>query len=786
MSAAIRAGRAFVELFLKDAQLQAGLNRNIVRMQAWKASAEAMGVKMLGLGAAMTAPFAMATKAAGDMQQSMSKLNAVFGDQSQGTIAWMNEFTKSVGRGKKETADGLSSFQAFFRGLDVEAGSAANLSKEMATLAVDFASFHNMSDAEAIQRFISAMSGSSEVVDMFGINLKQGALDLKLLALGFPKVDQGATELQKTLARQSIIKDSMGRQGAIGDAIRTADEFANTYKRISGEVATAVAQIGATVMPVFRDLMKWFSESLKSVMEWANENKEMVVIAAKASIAFIALGGSLIILGQGLGAILTIVAAVKALGAAIAIVRAASLASIFTGLGVGIAVVGALAAAFSLLSSSVGEVSTTMQEQSATNAKLRSDDQVLMSRLKQLAEKQNLNNKEMNEAQSIINGLSSRYGDLGLSINGATGKIEGMTAAQAKLNEVMKAKQLHDLEMEAAQAAKNSKSKQAEAEGWKVGKILNPLSGDFWTSNQTKNEKRNEARDESLDWLEKERLLRKQIEALKGGKAEGPSLNPVDVAKREADEQRLQAEMKRATEDNFKRGEDASTELAKIEDDQRREKLTQLERDIEDTIRAGEERKRLIDSVMAGEGARPGGPSLNILEDMNARRDQVNADVENEIAAIKKKAADEEAARVAEATRAQTDQIAMKELELKFAARAGETEAQAAAREHAKQLELIELERQQALAGIKEGESAALLNRQFDLDKTIAEGVFNAQNVGRAEQKINAAGSFNAAVVGRIGQDSLDKQSVDLQKEIRDLLKKIEKKEGGLEFVNGV
>lgn len=781
MSAAIRAGRAFVELFLKDAQLQAGLNQAKVKMQAWKASAEAMGVKMLGLGAAMVTPFAMATKAAGDMAETMSKLKVMFGEGFGDVDQWLDKFSAAVGRSKKDAADAVGAFQAMFVGMGMTTQGAGELAKEMTSLAVDFGSFHNVTDTESIERLISAFAGSSQVLDMFGINIKESNLNLKLLEMGFESCQGGATELQKILARAEIIRETMGKQGAIGDAIRTADSFSNTFKRVRAEVIGAMIQIGVTVMPIFRDLMAGFSIGLKAVMEWANANKGTVQLALYAALAIGAMGAALLALSGVITVILAMAKALVLLGMTLKAVHLLFMLPVtpWGALFKGVAIVTALAAAFGLFGSSLGEVTHKMREQREANAKVRSDDELRMERLQQLADKQGLNNEEMAEANAIIGGLTGRYGSLGISMDQTTGKIEGMTEAQKKLNKIMDERRVNDIQGEMNESATNIQRLKRERADWSAGGFS------FATSGQARvDEERERIRNALANEQERVGLLQEQLAALQEGK-KGPDLSAAEVEKRAEAERKRLADEKKTNEERVKSGEDAATDLTKIEDDRRREKLTPLERQIEDAQRAGNERKKLIDDVMAGEGAREGGPNINRLAELNDQRDTVDRDTEADIAAIKQKAADEELKKSEEARAGQLDEIARKELDLKFAAKAGETEQQSAKREHEKRLAMIALEQEQALKNAKDGLDPELIKKSFDADRALAEAEFGARGLKGTEQKFNAVGSFNAAIVGRIGQDSIDKQALDVNKQQLDVLKKIEKKEGGLEFGNG-
>jgi hypothetical protein len=771
MSAAIRAGRAYVELFLKDLDFNKALDNAKLKLNAWKASLQSIGVAALGIGTAMVTPFAMATKAAGDMAETMSKLKVMFGEGFGEVDAWLDKFSSAVGRSKKDAADAVGAFQAMFVGMGMTGEGAGELAKEMTSLAIDFGSFHNVTDTESIERLISAFAGSSQVFDMFGINIKESNLNLKLLEMGFETCQGGATELQKILARAEIIRETMGKQGAIGDAIRTADSFSNTFKRVRAEVVGAMIMIGQTVMPIFRDLMAWFSVGLKAVMEWAEEHKTLVQVALWAAVAITGLGSALLALSGAISVILYMNKAVTALRTAFVWMYA----NPFGALLAGVAIVAALTNGFGLFGSAVGKVSHAMQEQAEANKKARSESEVQMDRLKQLAEKQSLSNDESREAAALIDVLQSKYGNLGLSIDSATGKIIGMTEAQKALSAAMKAQEIADVKKEMNEAEKNIQAKHREAtDGLTFGEIFTDEEGGQARLEQARKDREVES--------ERLRALQARLDLLEDkGK---PDVSAAESEKRRAADEKIKKTEAERKKKLLEEGDDAAGELEGIDDERRRAAMTETERQIDDVKKKALERQRLLIATTQGEHAREGGPRQEVLDMLNMLREKYAADEEADIAAIEKKAADEEAKKAEDARRSQLDDIARKELDLKFAAKAGETEEQASKREHEKRLAMIELERKQAMDNLKEGLDPNLVNQDFDLQKRLAEAEFNARGVAKAEDKINAAGSFAAAIVGQLGSDDIDKQQLTGINRVVELLRKIEKKEGGIGFGN--
>ena len=92
----------------------------------------------------------------------------------------------------------------------------------------------------------------------------------------------------------------------------------------------------------------------------------------------------------------------------------------------------------------------------------QSEDSGYMARLQELAEKERLSNASKTEAAALIQMLTGRYGDLGISIDKVTGKIVGADAAQEKLLKKM-AQQRMDVIQQQSKSAQDKASAQAQA-----------------------------------------------------------------------------------------------------------------------------------------------------------------------------------------------------------------------------------------------------------------------------------------------------------------------------------
>jgi hypothetical protein len=289
-----------------------------------------MGKNLTSIGKSMTygitlplvAAGGSAIKMASDAEETENRFNAVFGSMSDSVKGFAKELSTATGRNFYQLQDGLASFQGFGQGMGLSAEKSAEFAKELQSLAIDFASFNNLSDAEAQERFISAMSGSSEVLDKFGVNLRESNLSLKLQELGLANSTKEATEAQKAIARLSIIKDVMGKQGALGDAVATSGSFANQLRALQSGLSELAVEIGKALLPSIQKAAAF----IQKMIDYAKRLDSEVIERFVKFAAVVAIGGPLLL---GLGALLSAIAAIGlpalALGAAIAAIAAALL-----------------------------------------------------------------------------------------------------------------------------------------------------------------------------------------------------------------------------------------------------------------------------------------------------------------------------------------------------------------------------------------------------------------------------------------------------------------------------
>lgn len=119
------------------------------------------------------------------------------------------------------------------------------LSVSITKLAVDVASFNNVSDAQAVNAFTSALTWEREALKSLGIVINDADVKNKAYALGLATQWSELTKAQTALSTYQLLLDNTANSQ--GDAIRTADSFANQLKGLRGAIKDTFANAGKDV-----------------------------------------------------------------------------------------------------------------------------------------------------------------------------------------------------------------------------------------------------------------------------------------------------------------------------------------------------------------------------------------------------------------------------------------------------------------------------------------------------------------------------------------------------------
>jgi len=316
VASAIRAGRAFVELFADNSKLVAGLRAARAKIRAFGQSIRAMGMKLTAIGTGMLTPLLGAAKLFASMGDSAAKMAKRTGVSVE-ALSELKFAAEQSGTGVEDLENGLRRMQ---RTIYDAARGLSTANEALANLGLSTRDLEDLSPeqqfkllAEVISRVEDPTTKAALAMQVFG---RSGTQLLPMFERGVV----GIEELQAEARRLGL---TMGREDA-----QAAEQFSDALNKLWNVVKMGAFRIGAALVPTLQNLTENLTTLVVRVSAWINGNRHIIVtiagVAAAAiagGVALIALGGIIGALSSAIGMLITIMtAAVAVLKVVIAIV----------------------------------------------------------------------------------------------------------------------------------------------------------------------------------------------------------------------------------------------------------------------------------------------------------------------------------------------------------------------------------------------------------------------------------------------------------------------------------
>jgi hypothetical protein len=287
----LKAGLAQAESALKGVDSQ--VKTASAGMGKFGANLKSMAMNLgVAFGGAAVANFAKQTVlAASDMNESISKVQVVFGQSADEVLKFGETAATSLGMSNQKAIEAAGTYGNLFQAFGLGQGQAKTMSTSLVQLAADMASFNNTSVDDAILALRSGLSGETEPLKKFGVALSEVRLKTEAVKLGLiSSTKEALTPAAKAQASYALILNDT--KLAQGDYARTADGTANTMKTLAAKFQDAKVAIGQGLLPVFRALLGILNvaviPALKALGKFIESNKEaftafIVVLAIAAT-----------------------------------------------------------------------------------------------------------------------------------------------------------------------------------------------------------------------------------------------------------------------------------------------------------------------------------------------------------------------------------------------------------------------------------------------------------------------------------------------------------------------
>jgi phage-related protein len=213
---------------------------------------------------------------ASDLNENISKVTAVFGKDNLAAIqTFGSAAATSIGQSRNQALGAVGTFGNLLTAMGLSSDSALTMSTGMTALASDLASFNNTSVDDALLALRSGLTGETEPLKRFGVNLNEATLKQKAMEMGLydgkGALDAGA----KAQASFALIMEQTTT--AQGDFARTSDGLANKQRILGAQFDNVKAQLGSALLPAAIAVTSFFADNMGPAFEKIQEIAGRVV-----------------------------------------------------------------------------------------------------------------------------------------------------------------------------------------------------------------------------------------------------------------------------------------------------------------------------------------------------------------------------------------------------------------------------------------------------------------------------------------------------------------------------
>lgn len=203
---------------------------------------------------------------ASSIKEMQNKFDVVFGNMRNEVDKWAQEYSDAIGRNKNDIKTYLANQQNLLVGFGMTRQAGAKMAEQMASLALDLASFGNMDETASVNAMTKAVMGESEAAKTLGAVLNDSTRAQAMAALGlkgtYDKLDQ-LTKMQVNY--QAILQQS---PDAIGDCQRSLDGYESTKKRYIAKLKEIKTIVGQFFLPTYQKILSIGAKGLTMIRDW--------------------------------------------------------------------------------------------------------------------------------------------------------------------------------------------------------------------------------------------------------------------------------------------------------------------------------------------------------------------------------------------------------------------------------------------------------------------------------------------------------------------------------------
>lgn len=201
---------------------------------------------------------------ASDLNETLSKSSAIFGDNAAAMDKWAKGAARSAGLSRQAALEAAAGFGDMFSQIGFASDEAAKMSKDVVQMSADLGSFNNLDTADVADRMSAAFRGEYDSLQAVIPNINAARVESEALAKTGKKTAKELTAQEKAAAVLAIVHKDGSR--AMGDFKKTSGGLANQQKILRAQFENLQGAIGQKLLPVAILLVTWFNDKAMPAM----------------------------------------------------------------------------------------------------------------------------------------------------------------------------------------------------------------------------------------------------------------------------------------------------------------------------------------------------------------------------------------------------------------------------------------------------------------------------------------------------------------------------------------
>lgn len=268
----------------------------------WKDLSEKTTQVGKSLSMKLTAPILAAAAASfklgADFEQALGKMDVVFEDNARNVEKWAQNSLKNFGLARSTAVTMASDFGALFKGMGIGLKETEEWSKTLTERTMDLSNFYDTTVEETTNALNAIVTGQTEPLRKFGINMTQAALQEYAYSQRLRKKVSDMNEAEKVQLRYNYVIEKTNI--AVGTTARESDSATGQMNRFKEGVKELGISFSEHILPIFVPVIEGVNNLIEKFAGLSDGTKKFIVVAG-GIVATI--GPILLILGSVFGAI---------------------------------------------------------------------------------------------------------------------------------------------------------------------------------------------------------------------------------------------------------------------------------------------------------------------------------------------------------------------------------------------------------------------------------------------------------------------------------------------------